>query len=263
MQRISATSVMVVHDDMEKDIRAISEFRQNLDIGLHFVLTGAAPLSSMENIRTLVTPEGNFPKAKEVIKRAYLRKIKKKEVLNEFKLQYQRFVEQFGFKPDFIDSHHNVHQFPIINNVVIEFLEQQKIENRPYIRNTAMSLRELAGNGNSMLKQLLISLPGRTLKKKAQKSKIPTNNSYSGIYDLANPDNFEKLFVNFLENIGPANGIISIHPGFSDKILSQRDIFGKGREKEYCFLVDNCFPEILRKKGVFLGKYERTVSSAM
>ena len=256
-QRISATSVMVVYDNWEKDAKALQDFKEHIDIGLHFVLTDAIPLSPPGKVRSLISSDNRFLKVRQLINHAYLRKVISHDVMNEFNLQYQRFIDFFKFQPDFIDSHHNAHQYPIIRKAFINFIFERSFEKTPYVRNTAVSLKKLFSNKSDFLKSFLISLPGSSFKKLAIKHSFSTNKDFWGIYDLNHPELFEEKMNCFLKNIERANGIIMVHPGLPDDLLAGRDVYCDGRENEYNYLASSSFLNFLKENDIRLAKFQK------
>ena len=256
-QRISATSVMVVYDNWEKDAKALQDFKEHIDIGLHFVLTDAIPLSPPGKVRSLISSDNRFLKVRQLINHAYLRKVVSHDVMNEFNLQYKRFINFFNFEPDFIDSHHNAHQYPLVRKAFIDFISNTSFNKTPYVRNTAASLRNLLSNKDDFLKSFLISLPGSSFKKLAIKHSLSTNKDFWGIYDLNHPELFEEKMVCFLKNIERENGIIMVHPGFSDDLLVERDMFCGGREYEYNYLAGSSFSNLLGEGAIKLTRFQK------
>ena len=59
-KRISATSVMVVYEDWDIHCPTLAGFHNHLDIGLHFVLTDAPPVSPIKNIASIVSLSARF-----------------------------------------------------------------------------------------------------------------------------------------------------------------------------------------------------------
>tara|TARA_B100000315_G_scaffold173577_1_gene162007 strand:- start:674 stop:1555 length:882 start_codon:yes stop_codon:yes gene_type:complete len=256
-QRISATSVMVVYDNWEKEAKALLNFKEQIDIGLHFVLTDAMPLSPPEKVRSLISPNNRFLKVKQLINHSYLGKVKSHDVMTEFNLQYQRFIDFFNFEPDFIDSHHNAHQYPLIRKTFIDFFFDKNFKKTPYVRNTAVSLKKLFSNKRDFLKSFFISLPGSSFKKLAIKHCLSTNKDFGGIYDINHSKLFEEKMICFLINIERENGIIMVHPGLPDDLLAERDQFCSGREYEYNYLASSSFSDLLKESEIKLTRFQR------
>lgn len=255
-KRISATSVMVVYEDWKTHCRTLMSLQRHLDIGLHFVLTDALPVSPFKKIPSIVSLDASFYNMKQFMKLAWLGQIKKEDVIEELTSQYDEFVDTFGVLPDFIDGHHNVHQYPIVDDAVIEFVKNRRIENKIYLRNTAHSLNSVFMQGFEFLKTALISFQGSSFKKKLLDNDMRTNESFGGVYNLTRSNKFEEKIVEFCCSANSKNGIVMVHPGKVDSILLKRDSFCEGREIEEKTLLDKTFPETLKSLNVRLGKFE-------
>ena len=54
--------------------------------------------------------------------------------------QWNHFIEATGKTPDFVDGHQHVHQFPVIRDVLVEFLNQQRFDG--WVRNLDHPLQQ-------------------------------------------------------------------------------------------------------------------------
>lgn len=95
---------------------------KGLGIGIHFTLTFRKPLS--RNF-PYVDENGNFLKHHEL--QEINRSLEEDVIYEEFKVQLEKFVELFGFYPDHIDSHHHVHEFPIVKSVVLRIAKELNV----------------------------------------------------------------------------------------------------------------------------------------
>ncbi len=163
----------------------------SVQIGLHFTLA-----ETPQEFRNLVL-------------RAYTRRLNRQAVYNELSAQYERFGEVAGRRPDFMDGHLHIQQLPVVRDVLIEFILKQCGDMLPPIRNAAMPLRHCTP------KSFLISAPGRELKHKLRKAGIPTNDGFGGIYNYNDFMRYSRHLEKFL-HIVPAGGIIMVHPGLNE-----------------------------------------------
>ena len=166
--RISATSVMVCFDNWEAEAYRLLQLKDQLDIGLHFVLTDFNPVSKIDSIRTLINSKGRFFSVNLLVKKSLFKRIDEAEVWKEFSSQFEKFTKIFGFDPDFVDGHHNAHQYPVVRKVVINFLANKNYGYRPYVRNTFIPLKTITNQGGDFIKSGLISFWGGPFKKMAQ-----------------------------------------------------------------------------------------------
>ncbi len=246
--KISATSVMVCFDDWTQEAKPLLGYHDQIDIGLHFTLTGATPLSSSQEIPSLVNANGELASLGQFIKKCFLKNINSQDVKREFFKQFDQFVEFFGFTPHYIDGHHNVHQYPVVNEALVEALKEKLNGQKFYARNTAVPLKKAFRQVGNFLKIFPISLWGTPYKNLLQSNEVNTNSSFMGIYDWRQPQLFGQNFKKFLRMSSQENGIIMTHPGLPDDTLKKRDIFNEGRIQEFNFLnemdTDNIFESI-------------------
>jgi hypothetical protein len=103
---IRSTNVMA-NMDHAYDTRLL-ENRDNVTIGLHWNLTTGRPVLRPELIPSLVGADGNFLDSgafRAAIKKGFIRR---HEIRNELKAQYEKFISFYG-KPDYWNSHENIH----------------------------------------------------------------------------------------------------------------------------------------------------------
>ncbi len=248
-KKISATSVMVCFDGWSQEAKSLIDFQNQIDIGLHFTLTGAIPISSPQEIPSLVNSQGELASLGDFIKKCFLKNIKSQDIKREFYKQFDRFVEFFGFAPHYIDGHHNVHQYPVVKEALLELFIEKLEGQRFYVRNTSVPFKKAFRQGANFLKIFPINLWGTPYKKLLQSNEVQTNSSFMGIYDWRQPELFGQNFKRFLRMSSIENGIIMTHPGLPDDRLKKRDAFNDGREMEFNFLnkmdTENIFESVI------------------
>jgi len=255
--KISATSVMVCFEDWKQEAKPLINLKNQIDIGLHFTLTGAVPLSSPKEIPSLVTANGELASLGQFIKKCFLRNINSEDVKKEFNEQFDSFVEFFGFTPHFVDGHHNVHQYPVVNKALIETFKEKLDGHNFYARNTSVPLNKAFRQGGNFLKIFPISLWGTPYKNLLETSNINTNSSFMGIYDWKRPELFGKNFKRFLQASSNKNGIIMTHPGIPDDILKKRDVYNEGRKMEFNFLNETKMENIFDSIKIIPAKFSK------
>lgn len=176
----------------------------SVQLGLHFTLAE--------------TPQ----EFRQLVLRAYARRLNRREFYNKLAAQYERFEQVTGRKPDFIDGHLHIQQLPVVRDVLIEFIQNRCATCLPYVRNAAMPLRQCT------MKSFLIAAPGRTLRRKLLAAGVPTNDGFGGIYNYANFMRYPQHLEKFLRTV-PETGIIMVHPGLNEP----------WRRAEYDALVSN------------------------
>jgi hypothetical protein len=135
--------------------------------------------------------------------------------------QYELFQQKSGRRPDFIDGHLHVHQFPGARQDVLQFVRSLPSERRPYVRNTRMSVRELRRRRLPWLKASLIGAFGVKLASDLRNAGLRTNDGFAGIYDFRNSDRYATYFPRFVECLASPNGILVVHPGSNEAWRNQ------------------------------------------
>ena len=102
---VSSTTALTVCDFFEEAMELRKVLAPDLAVGVHLTLTlrGAKPLLPIEEVPSLVDEKGEFLSQQE-----FADKVDLEEVYREWDAQIARFYET-GYKPDHLDSHHNVH----------------------------------------------------------------------------------------------------------------------------------------------------------
>src|SRR5262245_64073490 len=111
--RINATSVMVAAPGFDRSeamsLNILNAGAKRVAIGLHLTLTAPfAPLSA----DYAPLQDGVFLPLEETLRRALLRRLKRKRLADEAAAQLAAFAAAFGRPPDFVDGHQHVQLFP-------------------------------------------------------------------------------------------------------------------------------------------------------
>ncbi|MDF2536442.1 MAG: hypothetical protein K0R18_2604 [Bacillales bacterium] len=121
---IVTSSTMMTNMPAVEHAATIAKQNPELGIGIHFVLTCGAPLSS--GVPTLINENGDFKKLNDFLKSAP----DLVEIEKEFRTQIQKFLS-LGLTPTHFDSHHHVHSHPAVFSIV----EKLALEHNVPIRN--------------------------------------------------------------------------------------------------------------------------------
>jgi len=219
--RLSATSCMVNSPYWDEHAAWLEAFQNKADLGLHFTLTDVDPATG---------PRYQHP---NIIKKAYLKKLKQTDIEKELVLQIEKFEKSMGRLPDFIDGHQHIHQLPIIRDALLNVYEKVFPNRDCYIRVPISKPRTL--------KASLITVTGATqLKKQLIKRKIPHNPSFSGVYHFSKSVNYKNHFQCFLKNI-QSGGVIMCHPSLTTD--EDSDSISIARQKEFRYFNSQQFLE--------------------
>lgn len=104
---VTSTSAMMNMPAAPESIRLAQQSSPDLGVGLHITLSFGAPVSSPEQVPSLVTDHGTFCSTyRELSQKAPT--FTPDDLYTEIGAQFRRFVEVAGRLPDHLDSHHHV-----------------------------------------------------------------------------------------------------------------------------------------------------------
>ncbi|HLX64302.1 MAG TPA: ChbG/HpnK family deacetylase [Planctomycetota bacterium] len=235
--RLSAASCMTEGGFWESSSKPLAEFRERIDIGLHFNLThpfasqGAPPLT-----------------LKRIIASALSGRVDKTAVAAALNNQLDRFEMGLKSPPDFVDGHQHVHALPGIRRVLWEVLSARYPERKPYLRSVNPTLA--LGHANTKLAFLKSLNAGFAAG--ARRAGFKTNARIAGIYSLKPEANFSGLMRKWLR-AARAGDLVICHPGEDaddgvDPIAGTRPI-------ELEFLKSAAFGELLAQYEIQLARF--------
>lgn len=221
---VSSTTAMVNSPAIEHAAWLAKRF-PDLPIGLHFVLSWGKPLSPLS---CLVNAQGELDKS--IWQKNEQGLLVAREIMEELRQQFDRFVTLFGRSPSHIDSHHHVHMLPSLYPLVEAFARQQGIPmriDREEVRRHGLTVNhELSCQrfdsrfyGESLTRELLLQL-----------------------LDDANEQGVSSLE-------------IMCHPAFID-LEVQRSAYHQPRLTELAILTDPALPELIAARGYCLTSYQ-------
>jgi predicted glycoside hydrolase/deacetylase ChbG (UPF0249 family) len=212
----------------------LPEFREQIDIGLHFNLTH--PFAAQ-----------TYPaQPLDAVLRASLTgKIDKTAIAAALHAQLDRFEAVLGSAPDFVDGHQHVHIFPGIRSVVLQQLARRYPAKKPYLR--AVNPR-LPGHGGG-LKLAFLKLLGSGFADSAARLGMATNSGFAGIYSLQPQQDFPQLMQQWLR-AARSGDLLMCHPGLADGIND--DPIHATRPLELAFLASADFTSLLASTDIEL-----------
>lgn len=107
---VLSTNVMANMDKAEEAFDLKKRFPY-ISVGIHYNFTVGKPLSSADQVRSLIHQDGTFLSYPEIRKKCKEGTYNFKEIAQEMKLQYKRYQEICG-EPDYWNTHENVHVYP-------------------------------------------------------------------------------------------------------------------------------------------------------
>lgn len=217
--RLSAVSCLVAFERCSPAVLAeLCEHASRIDVGLHLCLTDEhLPLSASLARETRAA----LPSYGKLLGNAMLGHLKAGQVEAQVAAQYELFRQKCGRRPDFIDGHLHVHQLPGARQGVVRFVRSLRSEDRPYVRNTRLPLRELRRRRLPWVKAGFIGAFGAKLAGELRAAGLPTNDGFAGIYDFRNSQRYAAYFPLFAACLTGANGILVVHPGQNEQWRAQ------------------------------------------
>jgi len=246
---LTSTSIMANGRAFKDAIRK-AKSNPSLDVGIHLTLVEEQPLSSVDVIPGLVSPEGNFhPNAADFTRRYLMGYVPVYQIRSELEKQIRRVLDT-GIRISHLDSHQHLHMLPSILTTIIVLARKYKI---PAIRIPSERLRFY------MLKDLvriprLIQMGILNLFCLGKRRRVPNcTQNFVGFYyggDLST-NNFYKLIDSL-----PSNGTCELmcHPG-SQNSSQQYPHWNYHHFEELEALTNDKIANLLEDEGVLLVSY--------
>jgi predicted glycoside hydrolase/deacetylase ChbG (UPF0249 family) len=244
--RLSGVSSMTTAPLWETDGPRLAPFAATVDIGLHFALTEVPTQSAVRRRRKDGTPL-TFA---EVHAAAWTGRIEVDVVLDELRLQWNRFREVVGRGPSHLDSHQHVHQLPGVRRAVLAFLDSLPAVERPYVRTCVERRRTILRRNVDNVRALAFGWAGARLARALRERGIATNDGFSGVYNFAAAD-YRALFRRFLKDVRERT-IVICHPAAEE---APGDPIVAARTREYAYLAGEQMPADLAEAGVRVGRF--------
>jgi len=112
---VTSATLMVGYPAAAEAAAQLEEYPE-LGVGLHFALTGQAPLLPPEQVPSLVDSAGHFPRNPDGLG---LLDLDPAQVLAEARAQFHRFQHLTGRLPTHLDSHHHCHRHGTVCQALI------------------------------------------------------------------------------------------------------------------------------------------------
>jgi predicted glycoside hydrolase/deacetylase ChbG (UPF0249 family) len=189
-------------------------------VGLHLQLTGGRPCLPPEEIPSLVTEEGLFPRKKVAVAN-----VDPDAVRREWRAQLARFRDA-GLAPSHLDSHHHIHKRPEVFPVFLELAQELGVPARA-VSDTMRQAFAQAGVPHADL--CLTRFYGENL----------TAASFLALVDAA-----------FAAIGGEGCVELMAHPGHNDPGLVAISTYNEGRAMELRILTEPGLSEALTARGI-------------
>jgi len=204
--RISATSCMVNSKAWNEAHQALHPIQSTTYIGLHFNLTHGDALSPSWKKNY----GAQLPGMASLLKQSCLRRLNPEVIAAEILAQLDAYTQAMNAYPDFIDGHQHIHQLPVIREAL--FAVYADLPPGIFIRKTCNGWLYLLSEDGFPKRQLIALLGGIAFQKRLTHWALPTNSSFSGIYNFKEAANYRHYFKRFLKH-SQDGGLIMCHPG--------------------------------------------------
>jgi predicted glycoside hydrolase/deacetylase ChbG (UPF0249 family) len=242
---VTSTTAMMNMPGVEAALREALQECPRLGLGVHLVLTTGAPVLPVSQVHSLITDEGGFAHASDLIDQ--LSSFDPKEVQAEWRAQVDRFISITGRTPDHLDSHHHVSFVnPDLFQVMLELAQTYTCAIRFPTGETAV--------------ELLGEFPMESARERLERYRRLVDQ-----YQPRHPEHFVSSFydanasraalLNMLENLRVGTTEIMCHPGYADEGLIGKSDYMIQRESELSILTDHEIMEFVKEKNIELIKF--------
>lgn len=214
----SATCMMNIPTTVE-DVKVALKETPNLQLGVHLVLTMGKPLSAKEAVSSVVDEHGNFFKYQSFVKN--IPNLKMEEVMAEWRLQIERFIQMTGRKPTHLDSHHHSSFFSAqLFRGMLELAKEYDCAIRYPFTDVYDEIEDAGKQAPELLQE----------------------------FDLRHPDVFISDFyddgatldavLDIVNNLGDGVSELMCHPGHVDETFVKESVYNFQRERELKILTN-------------------------
>jgi predicted glycoside hydrolase/deacetylase ChbG (UPF0249 family) len=219
---INATSCMTNMPAFVQGIKNLNKtYNESIYVGIHLNLTEGMPFTQAKSLRK----DNRFLSLSKLLIKSEFRLINYDDVYSELKEQVNKFVNEWGDLPDFIDGHQHIHHFPIIRNAVVNlYKEFNMYEKQTYIRSTCSI------NKSDFKSKIIYYSGAKKFNDLLIKNNIKHNTSFAGIYSLgSDKENFREIMLNAYQEIKDG-GLIMCHPSID---VDVKDSISQSRVEEF------------------------------
>lgn len=242
-RRTSGTGCMTLFDDWAASARALMAIRPSCEIGIHLTLTDFPAISNGETLpplKRLIAPFADGAIPAETIER-------------ELDAQLDRFTDEIGALPAFVDGHQHVHFLRPVRRWLVRRFAAVPQEQRPWVRGAPT----FAGAPAEIVGKIAVAkLLATGFDRRMRESGFVLRGPLSGFYDWRSKDAFAAAMSALLPRVADG-GVVMCHPGEVDQVLRDRDVLTDAREEELAFLSGPAFPALQGEAGLKLAGAER------
>jgi chitin disaccharide deacetylase len=219
LQRISATSAMVLSPHWAQDVALLQDLRGQIDVGLHLDWTS-----------DFAQAAGHGLSLGAAMRRAVLGGFDQAQAATVIERQLDLFETHWQASPDYVDGHQHAQQFAGIRQALVAVLARRYGQQtlKPYLRLSRPP------PGTADLKGRVIAWMGAdALENIAVSAGITRATALLGIHDFSgSPADYARMMTRWLAQ-APAGSIIMCHPA---QACEPGDEIGVSRVQEFAYL---------------------------
>lgn len=234
-ERLSGTGCMTLFPDWKESACDLLGLDAPAEIGLHLTLTDFPALSSGDTL----------PSLKQLILGVTSGTIPAERITHELDIQLERFTQESGRLPAYLDGHQHVHFLKPVRNWLCTRFANIAPDRRPWIRGAPT----LAGApANIRPKLAFVKMLAMGFDRQMSEAGLQVHGPLAGFYQWRTNGLFEKALSSLLTAL-PEGAVIMCHPGFVDDTLRQRDVLTDIREEELSVLAGDVLPRLIASSG--------------
>ena len=240
---VTSTSLMVNSVHTKEAVHLLKSRQIGIPIGLHFNLTFGKPVCNPLRIPSLVNGSGEFPatfKYDELVQGptidiagqvnhvldGFQKRARYEDVRRELVAQFEVFTRIVGHLPSHLDSHHHIHQIPMVLDVI----------------------KELAFDKRLRVRQI-----SDTMRADLQKHQIPTTDAFIDTFWGEKDLNLAKeRFIDAVKRIKRSITEWVCHPGYTDLELNRTSLYSWQRDVELKLLCSKDVIDCIAQRGIIL-----------
>ena len=245
-ERLGAVSCLVTSVHWRTHAAELRHRGKRVDVGLHLNLIADEMLHHDPGYRSAL---GSYPTLPALILRSQLRLLDRQQIAVEIEHQLDRFVDEFGALPDFVDGHRHVHQLPVVRDALLDVYRKRLADRSCYVRN----VRRVIHSRSAQFKARVVAALGAgRLEADLLAERIPHNRRFGGIYDFSPDADFSGLMRAWLSQVEDSD-LIMCHPARDDTTAA--DPIGAARSREYAYLKSDTFTVDCERASVRPGRF--------
>ncbi|MBL8776578.1 MAG: ChbG/HpnK family deacetylase [Acidimicrobiales bacterium] len=243
---VTATSAITVAPAFAATVGWLDDV-PDLSVGLHLAAVGEdPPLLTAAEVPSLVDRTGRFALSSvALVPRLAVGRVDPADLEREFTAQFEAFCAT-GRRPTHLDTHHNLHLWPMVGRVVTALAQQWSV---PALRVPWSRARTPTGVG--------VRHFARTLRRRADAAAVWHPDAYFGIDESGHLD--ESALLALLDGLSADPGAtveLAVHPGEADDgDLARYPWPGARRDAELAALTSAAVAEAVRRGGHHLVPY--------